>query len=133
MADFRSGVFRDSRPVSPGPSRSGAYEAPLSTAFRSDWQMVHRGMGAAGQQKGRNHEKNQTRPGRRILDPHDHRLPLGWILFYFGSNRDARTNRDRIAVNFDGGGPVVLMTLVAHRSYNSSAYGSFLFLAQPCI
>src|SRR5579884_921934 len=76
--------------------------------------MTQRSMGAAGQQKGRNHEKNQTRPGRRILDPHDHDLPLSWILFYFGSNRDARTNHDRIAVKLHGRRPIGLLTLKTH-------------------
>src|SRR5688572_12851956 len=92
--------------VSPAGPRYGRPAAPYPQKIRPQRSGVgaEKNVGAAGQHKGRHHEKNKSCARRRILEPHDRYLPLGRVLFYFGSIQNTRTKRDRISLNAGGVG-----------------------------
>ena len=89
-------------------------------------EVQHR-MGAAGQHKGRHHEKNKPGPCHRILDPHNHDLPLscGYVLSSFH-----RKNKNETGSNFSRSHPLQLTDRLFNLSVMSldTAYAA-LYLA----
>jgi hypothetical protein len=100
MDEGRHGFFpKESGDQYRPPVRDMEAQPALSTVIgpqRSDGEVVQHGMRAAGQHKGRHHEKKQSRARRRILDPHVTISPVNEVLFYFGSVSNSRTKGDRI-------------------------------------